>query len=256
MPVEVRAEQQSLFGVQDFQIYYGWPSPQKLDELKSHDLVVIAPHAYSEEQIKYIQSSGTLVIGYISVMQLESWNKPFVSNVQESDYYIQDGKKIYVKQWDTYVMDIRQDHYKQLLTDQVRTDIVSKGMDGVFLDTVDDIDYYLHKRDQEQKEFRTAYTELLMKIKKEDERLLLMQNRGFETFKTASENLIDGVLWESFDYDRLKDSRWGQKWIQYFEEKDKNQAAAVFSTVPNKSSAQYSENFGFVSYLKSGSSYN
>lgn len=254
-PVQANGATSSLAEVENFSIYYGWPSNEKLKELKSYDLVVIAPHAYSKEQIDYLQADGTVVLGYISVMQLESWNLPFLSNVQESDYYLQDGKKVYVKQWDTYIMDIREEHYRQLLVNQVNADIVSRGMDGVFLDTVDDIDYYLHERHEEQNSFRQAYQSLLIEIKKQDESLLLMQNRGFDTLMTGSESLVDAFLWESFNYNKLKDSRWGQKWIQYLSEKDRAKEFAVFSTVTDAESAQYSNNFKFTSFTRVGDSY-
>ncbi|WP_052130182.1 endo alpha-1,4 polygalactosaminidase [Ureibacillus sinduriensis] len=255
VPVQAKGATSTLTEVKDFSIYYGWPSKEKLKELRSYDLVVIAPHAYSKEQIDYLQADGTVVLGYISVMQLESWNLSFVSNVQESDYYLQDGQKVYIKQWDTYLMDIRKEHYRQLLVDHVNKDIVSKGMDGVFLDTVDDIDYYLHERDEEQDEFRTAYQSLLVEIKKQDSSLLLMQNRGFDTLKTGSEHLVDALLWESFNYSKLKDSSWGQKWIQYLAKKNQVNELAVFSTVTDNESAQYSEKFKFTSFTKVGNSY-
>lgn len=242
--------------VKNFSIYYGWPSKEKLRELRSYDLAIIAPHAFSKEQINYLQAAGTIVMGYISVMQLESWKGLFVSNMQESDYYLQDGKKIYVKQWDTYIMDIRKDHYRQLLVDQVNTDIVAKGLDGVFLDTVDDIDYYLHKRDEEQGAFRTAYKTLLIEIKKQDSSLLLMQNRGFDTLKAGFEQFVGALLWERFNYSKLKASSWEQKWIQYLAEKDRTKELAVFSTVSDKESTQYSKKFKFTSFTKMGGSYN
>lgn len=255
-PNQAKGAPSSLTEVKNFSIYYDWPSKKKLKELRSYDLVIIAPHAYSKEQISYLQAGGTIVLGYISLMQLESWNVPFVSNVQEADYYLQDGKKIYIKQWDTYIMDIRKTHYRQLLMDQINIDIVSKGMDGVFFDTVDDIDYYLHKRDEEQSVFRAAYQALLAEIKNQDSSLLLMQNRGFDTLKAGSEPFIDALLWESFSYSKLKDSGWGQKWIRYLEEKDRTKELAVFSTVTDKESAQYSKKFKFTSFTKVNGSYN
>ncbi|MCM3790860.1 hypothetical protein M3221_21175 [Domibacillus indicus] len=97
---------------------------------------------------------------------------------------------------------------------------------------------------------------LLVEIKKKDSSLLLIQNRGFDTLKAGSQPFVDALLWESFNYSKLKDSSWGQKWIQYLAEKGRTKEFAVFSTVSGKESARYSKRFKFTSFTKVDGSYN
>ena len=55
-----------------------------------------------------------------------------------------------IEQWDTYIMNLADEHYRRIVVNKVKQQIIGKGIDGVFLDTAGDIDDYfmisqLHK---------------------------------------------------------------------------------------------------------------
>jgi hypothetical protein len=203
-PVQAAASFQQ---VTNFTIFYGEPSEQDLDRLKKKDLVIIEPQLYSKEQIAAIRSTGTTVIGYISVMESPTWNSLRMDKLEPDDYLLLQGKRVHFQQWDSYLMDLRQVHYRELLVEEIGSSITEKGLNGVFLDTIGDMDDHI-KDTTVQTENREAYLEFLQKVTKQYPELLLIQNRGFDCLDYASP-YIHGLLWEDWR------GSWQQNpWIQ------------------------------------------
>jgi polysaccharide biosynthesis protein PelA len=245
-----------LYNVSDYKIYYGEINQQIIEQFGNYDMVIIEPHATTKEQITEIKDSGTITLGYISIMELETWNKEFVQKVLESDYYYTNNKKIYIEEWDTHIMDISNSHYRQIILEEIAEEILAKGFDGIFLDTAGDIDDYFDKQPEELQKLRNGYVTLLKDIEKLNNKLLLVQNWGFDTYKHSTYPYIDGILWEGFDKNRLENLKWGQNWIKYFKEQEKDRKLAVFTVSRNNTGKKYSEKYGFVSYINKNSIYN
>lgn len=241
--------------IQSFMVFYGWSSPEIMKKLKKHDLVVIAPHAFKKEEIRSLQESGTIVLGYVSLIQLENWNEQLKKDVKESDYYKRNGEKLQVKSYNTYIMDLRESHYRNILLNKIENEIVNKELNGVFFDTVDDIDYYFEDQQDVQNAYRVAYINLLADIRKKYPKLSTLQNRGFDTFKMSTRNKVDGFLWESFDMEKIQKSKWSKKWLSYLKEQHDEETVRVFTITPNQESAEYSKKYGFTSYVRNNDTY-
>lgn len=182
--------------VKDYSLYYGAPTEQAIIHLKSKDLIIIEPQLFSKVQIQDIQSKGTIVIGYISVMETPSWNSLRVKELLSSDYLLKHGERVHFKQWDSYLMDLRQLHYRQLLLSEIKTSISDKGLDGMFLDTVGDIDDWIQDA-ATQTQTREAYRSFLQDVSNQYPELSMIQNRGFDTLDYALP-YMDGLLWEDW----------------------------------------------------------
>ncbi|HDR7792759.1 TPA: endo alpha-1,4 polygalactosaminidase [Bacillus luti] len=230
-----------LKGVQSYKIYYGEANDQVIERLSKYDMVVIEPYAFTKEQIQQLKKSGTVVLGYVSVLELEAWHKP---QVVESDYYYRDRKKMKIEQWDTYIMNLADNHYRSIVVNKVKQQIIGKGIDGVFLDTAGDIDDYFYDQPVTQEKFREAYVNLLKEIKDLDSNLLLIQNWGFETIKNTSLNFIHGVLWEDFNKKIIAQDEWSQIWMRYF--KQQSNKIVTFTVTPDNISKKYSSMNGFI----------
>jgi polysaccharide biosynthesis protein PelA len=245
-----------LKDVKKYKIYYGPANVEIIDRLGNYDLAIIEPHEFTEQQVSSLKESKTLSLGYMSIMELEKWNKEFVDKVIESDYYYTNNEKIYIERWDTYIMDISQPHFRQILLEEIQEEIIAKGFDGIFLDTVGDIDDYFLKKPKELKKLRTGYINLLKEIKKQNKDIVLIQNWGFDTYKNASKPFIDGILWENFSKSGNQYDKWSQNWIKYFNEEKRKSQLAIFTVSPDDPSKSYSEKIGFVPYKNENSIYN
>ena len=206
-----------LLKVSDYKIFYGSPTKKILEEMRKFDMVIIETHEYTSEEIKAIKQDGTIVLGYLSVMELETWNEGIVKKVEESDYLFVDNKKEYIPEWDTYLMDLSSKRYQELLLTDAQEHILSKDVDGIFIDTAGDIDDYFYKDEQMKQMLRDGYLQLLIVLKQQNPEILIVQNWGFDTYKTTSKNLVNGIMWENFEMARLENSEWGQNWIDYFQ---------------------------------------
>ncbi|MEC2076206.1 endo alpha-1,4 polygalactosaminidase [Metabacillus fastidiosus] len=245
-----------LMGVNSYSIFYDHVDDAKVKQLSKYDMVVIEPHEITKERVAALKEKGTLTLGYISIMELQTWDEEFVAKVQDSDYLRVNGEKVYVEDWDTYLMDITNKHYQQLLLDEIQDEIAGKGFDGIILDTVGDIDDFFYKKDEIANPLRQGYVEILQQIKNQHSNLLLLQNWGFKTLEASSKNYIDGIMWENFDKGRLETNEWGQNWISYFKNLKQQEQIAVFTVAPDSKSVNYSRKQGFVPYKHANSIYN
>ncbi|WP_052404843.1 endo alpha-1,4 polygalactosaminidase [Bacillus rubiinfantis] len=245
-----------LLDVKNYKIYYGNVSDAKVKELSRYDMVIIEPHEITKERVAKLKANGTIVLGYLSIMELQQWDKAFTAKVKESNYLKVNYKKVYIEDWDTYLMDITNLHYQQLLFAELKEEIIAKKFDGVLLDTVGDIDDFYGDNKKVATKLRTGYGKLLQTITKKYPKLVFVQNWGFDTYKFTSKKYVDGILWENYDKERLKDSKWGQKWIKYFQTAKRKEHKAVFTVTPDNSSTSYSKKQGFVPFKHKTSIYN
>lgn len=236
-----------LTPVRSFMFYYDHPNDSVMNELKSVDLAILAVHAFSKEQIQEIQASGTLVYGYTSLMQLENWNTAITTQVQDSDYAIQNEQKIYVEEWDTYVMDVREAHYQQILLTKIQEEQQSKGIDGVFFDTADDLFHYFSDT-PDHDSFLEAYESILKQV--DDLQLGIVQNRGFESYEARGKPYIDAILWENFSDQTLAESSWAQNWFYTLLKAHHRKTIRLLAEVRTDESETLSRNLGFPTYRK------
>ncbi|MEI2319306.1 endo alpha-1,4 polygalactosaminidase [Bacillus paramobilis] len=248
---QVNAVNPVLKNVKSYKIYYGEANEQVIKRLSKYDMVIIEPYAFTREQVQQLKKSGTVVLGYVSVLELEVWHK---SQVMESDYYYRDSEKMKIEKWDTYIMNLADNHYRSIIINKVKQQIVGKGIDGVFLDTVGDIDDYFYDQAALQEKFRLAYVNLLKEIKSVDSNLLLVQNWGFETIKSAALNFIHGVLWEDFNKQVIAEDQWSQGWMRYF--KKQGNKIVTFTVTPDDISKKYSTINGFIPTINPNDIYN
>lgn len=186
-----------------FMIYYGVVEEQALHGLKEYDLVIVEPLHWALGQIRELQAAGTRVIGYISVMEWPSWNVKRGESLQLTDYLLLKGNRIYYQEWDSYMMDIRETHYRDLLMDEIHEQIGKKSMDGIFLDTVGDIENHL-SQPLVHNELIHSYLTLLKDIRSTFPHLWMLQNRGFQFIELAA-RYLDGFMWEDWREDSAND---------------------------------------------------
>ena len=245
----------TLNHINSFQIFYGSPTIEKINSLSKSDLVIIEPMAFSNQELALVQESKTTIIGYVSLMELENWNTELKKQVIDSDYVIQKGKQIYIEEWDTYIMDIREPHYRDILLWKINHKIVERKMDGVFFDTVDDLEYYFRDDPKIVKEMQIAFVTLLHDLERLHPELLIIQNRGFKTYQEETHRLVDGVLWEDFEANNQKEEQWTNKWTAFFKREQFWGRVKVFTVVSDKPSKQLSLNNKFTPFVRLNNTY-
>ncbi len=242
--------QSTLQQVKNYKIYYSAPTDRILKKLRSYDLVVIEPQLYTKEQIQYLQQNGTIVLGYISVMETPTWNKQRLELLADSDYFKRSGARVHYEQWDSYLMDIASVHYHKVLMDEMERQVNSKGMNGVFFDTVGNIDNeHLENNAAIYKKQLGGLLAFLDKSDRKFPNLLMVQNWGMETIQ-HTHMYMDGFMWEGFDYNEVSTDEWAQNQIsklKKIQQMGKTQIMTV-STKLERKSKNYAEKFNFLHY--------
>lgn len=238
-----------LAKVEKYKIFYDAPTKSIIRKMKNYDMVVIEPLLYTKEQIKEIRDSGTLVFGYISTMEVASWNTHVKEQMNDSDYFIRNGERVHYSAWDSYLTDVSSEHYRTILLNEIKDQISDKKIDGIFFDNVGDIDNEHMGDEKVLKEQRDGLVKLLTDAKNKFG-LPMIQNWGFDTLKTSTVGIVDGIMWENFNYNDIKDSQWAQDHIADLKKLEHNQEVSVF-TISNGdegTSKRYAKKLGFAHY--------
>ncbi|TYR73414.1 endo alpha-1,4 polygalactosaminidase [Rossellomorea vietnamensis] len=204
--------------IDTYKIYYDSPTPELIRKMQKLDMVIIEPHHYSEEEIQRIKEHGTIVFGYLNVMEIDNWNDSVRNEVNSNDYFYRNGEKIYYPKWDSYLADISSEHYQNLLLREIETEISAKKTDGIFLDTVGNIDNEHLQSPAVLQEQQTAITSFIKSFHERYPDLLIAQNWGFHTLKNHTAPYVDFIMWESFHFSSLTNDQWSLDQIKMLNE--------------------------------------
>ncbi|WP_336787915.1 endo alpha-1,4 polygalactosaminidase [Paenibacillus sp. MMO-177] len=203
-----------LGSVRSFAIFYGLPSETIIDWLAQTDLVVLEPSQWQYDKLARLRASGTAIYGYLSVMETPSWNERRISCIKEEDKLTVDGRPVHFPMWDSFLMDLRSPGYRSLLLQEIGAMAETLPLDGIFLDTVGDIEEYVPLSKRE--EMGRAYMTLLSVAAGRYPHLKWIQNRGFDQLKRCA-SVLDGLLWEGWRGDEA-DTEWTKARLQLVEQ--------------------------------------
>lgn len=250
--------QAKLADVKDYKYYLDNGNDTIGEDMTKLDLVIVEPIEMQQKYIDNAQKNGTLVYGYINAMEADQWNTVLYRQLEEDDFYRdKQGEKMYFAQWDSYLMDMTSSHYQDILLTEIEKQIVQKGLDGVFLDTVGNINSYLPE--DEQKWQNEAMLSFIQQIKQRHPTLSVAQNWGFQTLIDYTAPYVDFIMWEDFSYHEVGNDEWSlemMKKLVHLREEFGTQVMAIGFTDELESRALAKKyNFKFF-YSPAGSYYN
>jgi uncharacterized protein (TIGR01370 family) len=177
---------EQIGSIGNYVVYYG---AGRLDDLARFDLAIIDPATLTPDEVRDLESRGTLVIGYLSVGEIDG-NDPWLADGTVPRSWIL-GRN---KNWGSLFVDANQAGWRDLMTQQAGQ-LVDYGFQGIFLDTVDTaIDV--------APETEPGMIQLIRGLRTTYPDALLVQNRGFDIAEQVAPS-IDAVMFEdlSTSYD-------------------------------------------------------
>lgn len=211
----------------DYVIYYGDDSSDAVEKLSKYDTVVIEPKNFSRENVLKLQKSGSRVLGYLSIVEQNEDDIDFIS-LKGGWFFMPEGERIKNEAWNSYYMDIREKGYQNFLLRQIYAHAVSKGLDGIMIDTAGDIDDS-NWSDGVKSGMKDSYRDFLMRIRKNYSKLYIVQNWGFETIYTHSGAVVDGVMWEGLSDGIIESDQWSRDWLGKLED----MGLDIYAVVPS-----------------------
>lgn len=190
----VAGQRKDWLDVDSFICYYG-----DFDDVqKEFDVAIMHSNTlYNHEEadakakVKEMQDAGTYVISYITIGEDDSLN--IADGLGEggyASYYIyENGFPKMNANWGSYFVDAGNPVWQKRVLDEAGR-ILSYGVDGLFLDTVDTVDV--------RPESLGGLVELIRLLKETYPEAKLVANRGFNLLKYVTQ-YIDGLMFESFN---------------------------------------------------------
>jgi polysaccharide biosynthesis protein PelA len=171
-----------LSSITHYACYYGWG---RLAQLATYDMVILQAAAYGPQDIAWLEAQGTRTLAYLSVGEVPS-------DEAHPTWMLNDpatGAPILKRQWGTVLVDCRSPQWQEHLLDVSIPGLLSQGVTGLFLDTVDVQDSVPATRQ--------GVVELLQRVRLGHPEAVLLVNRGFSIMEAVLA-VADGVLFEAF----------------------------------------------------------
>lgn len=165
--------------VEAFAISYGRLNPSVI---KNFDFVIAEPDQFSREQVHYLHHKNQKLLGYISLGEVNS-SRSYYNDLKSRGFL---GTN---KNWGASFLNLADSVTRKVLVDRAGQ-IIAKGFDGLFLDTVDDVEQGTGRG-----ALQPYMVEVIKEIRSRYPSIRIVQNNGlFLLDRTAK--YINGVLVE------------------------------------------------------------
>lgn len=188
---------------QNYVLYYGHG---KAESLSRYDVAIIEPKGATIDDIQYLKSQHTLVITYISIMEVHP-TEPIFQQLRKEDFLIVNDSILQNKEFGTYLMNLQSQRVIQYLLQEVNHRFVTLDADGIFMDTIGDVERTdLPKKMLEEQ--LTAILNFLSVLRMLYPDHLLIQNNGLEQLCLQTAPYIDGICWENPPFTLPESQEW------------------------------------------------
>lgn len=197
----------------NYQIYYRSITDDILEDMKNFDLVILEALQLEEGMAESLKASNTQVYGYVSALEVGTWDDALNGLVSEKDLLTIDGKVM--MHGKNPIGDLRKPSFRSAIISIIGQRIVENNLDGIFIDSTSVMNDFF---DDESigPDLLTGYKSLLEEVKTTYPELDILQNRGFAYLNTVS-GFLDGVVWENFDSPRANHIKRYQRRIDLLE---------------------------------------
>lgn len=182
--VQCTGSEKKVFSIEEhtpFGVCYTKISP---DQAENYKLLIIEPDFYSKEEIAEIKDYGTEVIAYVSLGEVDENRKYFP--LLESRGFV--GKN---DNWNSSFINLEDPESRNILLNEVLTVINAKGVDGLFLDTIDAVSPVT-----ERAYLEPYMVELIKNINSRFPDKIIIQNSGVFILEETKE-YVDAFMTES-----------------------------------------------------------
>lgn len=169
-----------LSDIGSYSVYYG-KTPADVAKLTNYDLAIVQPSTVTAAQLKTLHDSGTRVIAYVTVGELEK-NSPYASRIQPG-WVLGENKN-----WGSKYIDASQPGWQAIVKEQTDA-LLARGFDGFFLDTLDTADLY--------PQAGPGLVKIVETLRADHPNAVIVQNRGFALLNATAPS-IDAVMYENF----------------------------------------------------------
>lgn len=170
-----------------FGVCYAKVTPE---QVANYRMVIIEPDFYSKEEMNELRNTGTKIVAYVTLGEVDE-NRWYFNHLKDFGFL---GKN---DNWNSYYIDLENIKSRQLLLNEVIPEVVAKGVDGLFLDTIDAVSPVT-----ERGYLQPYMAELIEGIREKYPNKIIIQNAGIFLLERTKDD-INAFLTEALasDYD-------------------------------------------------------
>jgi hypothetical protein len=235
-----------LHRASNFALYYG---VGRVEELSGFDIAIVEPKGQKSEGINTLHEKGTLVISYLSVMEIHP-SFPEFKLLREDDFLKANGKPLQNKVYGTYIADLRSKRWIDMVYHAAGRLIYHEGYDGVFLDTIGNVEMPEIPEEYRESQILSAVT-LTTKIRSLSNDCVIIQNNGLERLCEQTAGMIDGICWENPPFGRPESFKWVEKMlhkIKSLKEKYRVQVLLLFEDNESEAAIKVARENNYLIY--------
>lgn len=186
-------ERQAVFArSNNYALYYGCGGEEYLSRF---DVAIVEPAGQSRDSLKRMQSSGTLVLAYLSVVEIPDWAQE-IKILKSEDFLGSEGEPYKDSRYGNYLADPRSGRWAGLLLHRAGKLVIQEGYDGLFLDTIGDVESARCGAGCGDSLILAA-AGIVRCIREMFPEIILIQNCGLERLCLFTAAYLDGICWEN-----------------------------------------------------------
>ena len=178
-----------------------------LRNLATYDVAVIDPQSIggdAEARIAQLKAAGTVVIGYLSCMEVATWHR-YRDRVDPAWTIYAEGKP-WIPWGENHAMTLSEPRWRALVADLVQSEVLDYGCDGVFMDTLADIDNPTLPKEFLEREL-DGLEALMRELRTRYPSVIFIGNWTIQRTLPAVARYADGICWEDFSPAHFEDAQ-------------------------------------------------
>lgn len=205
-----------------FAVYYG---RGRRENLADFDVVILEPSAWQQSDIMWIQQQNTLVLGYLSVMEISDWASE-IELLEEEDFLRKDNTRLINPNFNNFLADMESSRWRSILMHKAARLLGSFGYDGLFLDTMGMAENTM-LGEQVQRQV-LAVAEFVKELKNTYAEHIIVQNYGIEKILPLTARHIDAACWENPPFENVDSKPWVDKMLNSLLEMNSTHGLKIF----------------------------
>lgn len=188
----------AIAAARSWALYYGAATPDIVDRLGGFDLVVVDPSALgakAAEIIAALKARGCAVAGYLSYFEVARWHR-YLDRVDPA-WFVKVDDANWIPWGNNPAASLTVPEWRAMLIDLTKSEVLDYGCDGVFMDTLADLDSEKLPADQRAQELDGLHT-LMAALDAAYPDAFFITNWTIQRTLPVVAPYADAVCWEDF----------------------------------------------------------
>lgn len=152
-------------------------------QVMNYKLVIVEPDFYSKSEVDALKATGVKIIAYTTLGEVDP-NRWYFPILEEHGFLGQNTN------WNSHFLNLSDERTRHLIVDRVLPEIMMKGFDGIFMDTIDAVAPYTDRSN-----LIPYMSEIIHDIRSKYPKKIIIQNAGLFLLDKTSD-VIDAILIE------------------------------------------------------------